>query len=377
MLYCFIVSTFLLFSISGTSHATCSNTTICVASGNNSSCQHHHHVIPKLSDLTVYERSCANIQIYMTSGIHILEDNLVFSNSLDSITIQGVSNGQLATIQCLNNSGVNFGEQKTPKRTLLANIVLTYCQVRIPQGGGSRGFRTALFFISSSYIMLNNVVVENTNGNSIAIRNSTELSISNCTFANSSREHIKIITQNGFTANVSINRTEFYDGKSKHVSGGLYIVLDSKVSSTIRISHCNFHKNTGVAGSHMLIRSRTNRNSKTRKIDVKIENSTFTNGTGSPGVVIDSEENRQGRFFATFTRSNFSNNELGALLLTTVMNSRMIIEECILSDSYGINGDCSVLEVGNVTNLTLRDVTIANNYCTGIKLVASTLTLSK
>ena len=326
-----------------------------MASGNNSSCQHHHHVIPKLSDLTANERSCANIQIYLTSGVHILEDNLVFSNSLDSITIQGVSNGQLATIQCLNNSGVNFGERKTPKRTLLANIVLTYCQVRIPQGNSS--FPTALFFISSSYIMLNNVVVENTNGNSIAIRNSAKLSISNCTFANSSREHIQIVSNKGFNVNVNINRTEFYDGKRKHVSGGLYIVLENEVSSTIRISHCNFHNNSG---SHMLIKSRTSRNSRTRTIDVKIENSTFTNGTGSPGVVIDSEENMWGRFIATFTRSYFSNNELGALLITTDKNSRisMNIDKCILSDNYGINGDCSVLEVGNVTHLTLRDVTM-------------------
>ena len=220
--------------------------------------------------------------------------------------------------------------------------------------------------------MLNNVVVKNSNGKSIAIRNSAKLSISNCTFAYSSREHIQIITQKGFTANISINGTEFYDGKSKHFSGGLYIFLENKVSrlSTIRISHCNFHNNTGVSGSHMHIRSRTSKNSRT---DVKIENSTFTNGTGSPGVVIDSQGNLQGRYIATFTRSNFSNNELGALLIN---GKSMIIEKCILSDSYGINGDCSVLEVGNVTRLTLRDVTIANNYCTGIKLVASTLTLS-
>lgn len=99
-----ILVTFLLYSTNVISHATGLNPTICVVCGNDdgeNKCQQY----PKLSNLTVNETNCTNVQIYLEGGIHTLEKNLLLNDSQDNITIQGALDSP-STIQCVNNSGI-------------------------------------------------------------------------------------------------------------------------------------------------------------------------------------------------------------------------------------------------------------------------------
>ena len=357
MFYCFLLLT-LLWCTSDISQAICSNTTICVAGGNEegeNECQ-HHHVIQKLSDLTVNETNCTNVHIYLASGLHTIEENLLFNDSLGNITIQGALHGQPTTIDCHNNTGIVFGKGT---RVCLSNIEFTFCQctvtpVRTP-------IQTGLYFNNAAY-SLQNITVNNTGGYGVVVRNSREQFISSCTFANNSDVHIHIVHAKG-EANITITGTKFYQGKSRHISGGLFLV--NSANYTLRIVNCEFNGSKGYSGSHMLIKSRP-RLSNSTSMDIKIINSTFSAGSISTGVVITTEGFEQEKLMVNLNNSTFSKNEYGSL---RIYNARyIIIQKCIFQRDFDY---CSVIKISNVINVTLRNSNISNNNCTGIELLGS------
>lgn len=203
-MFCYLIMlTFLLCTSNGTKHA--SNTTICVARGNDrgeNEC-HQYPVIFELSNLsTMNEMNCTNVQIYLTREImHTLDGDLVFEDSVKYTGIHGSSNGQPTIIQCLNHSGIRFGEN-SKNEVCLSNIVFISCQHHVPL----LKISTALYFNRTSY-SLQNITVKNTNGSGVAVRNSKKQFISNC---NNTDVHVRIVLENELgEARITIAGTKF------------------------------------------------------------------------------------------------------------------------------------------------------------------------
>lgn len=55
----------------------------------------------------------------------------------------------------------------------------------------------------------------------------------------------------------------------------------------------------------------------------------------------------------------------------------MILEKSTFKGNQGTAADCSALHIINSNDITLRDVVIVDNHCTGITLSGSTMKLEK
>ena len=111
------------------------------------------------------------------------------------------------------------------------------------------------------------------------------------------------------------------------------------------ISNTTFFKNSQAI---LLGKNLENFRLNGNKLDAKISDCRFTNHTGNNVVAMNSKYNTVS---ITIERSSFHGNRLNE------------------------NKDCSVLFIDSVSNITLSDVHITDNSCTGIKLIQSKLKL--
>lgn len=188
------------------------------------------------------------------------------------------------------------------------------------------------------------------------------------------------------------------------------------------IVNSEFHKNEG---GHVLV---TFKPWSSLPAEINIENSTFTHAVGSSGVSIESlytelnlkvimrylsfSNNQNGALHiinakfvevmeCVFTKNNHAgmlidvsapsfrshvttyklsncviqNNMGTGLTVKGNQNNEVILEKSTIEGNWGIDRDCSALHVCNISNFMIRDVDIADNHCTGIKLSASIVTL--
>ena len=434
--------------------ALCSNATICITNGDEgeSQCQHHHHqIFHTLSDLTINQTSCETVHIYLTSGTHILSQNLDFNNSVQETVICGASQGPPSIIECQGETGIEFSENTSVKMEL---ITLLHCN---RTRKSAQRLKAALYFKNAQYT-LSGVTVKNTEGWGVYAEDCWEQIIFNCTFINNKGNiAIRGTTQ---VVLVEINDTKIHNGKQFdprqsifYCSNGVDIQLVNDISNfTLKIINCNLQRNQG-GNFHLSIDNDMIPEPDNNSIlTILIDNSTF-NISDSYGVMIDNCRFGSCNVYniiidVTLRRSSFSkNNESGLILsdktrlkiedcifdsnkdtgvkvlnygndnqlVTEILktsftnNSRAIdfwlnsinakISECRFTNHTGnrvvnigtsgsvvieksslqgnreLNGDkdCSVLSINSVGNITLSDVNITDNNCTGIELIDSTV----
>ena len=369
----FMVVIALWYCTSRSSNATCSDTTYCaacVASGSDEAeneCQQQRTIF-KLSNFTKNRTNCTTVQINLTSGKHTLDEDLEFEDSVEYTEMQGSSNGPPTIVQCENNSGIKFGNKINDSEVCLSNIAFMFCQHKVTPDPAKYpcAIQTALYFENTAY-SLQNITVSNTGGYGVFVLGSKEQFISNCTFASNSDVHVHIVLgKKADNVSITIAGTKFCQGKSNDSSGRLYLV--NSANYQLRIVNCEFNGSEGLSGSHVLLRSRPKQVKNTR-MDITIEKSTFRAGSISPGVTIETAGNEREVLQISLKSNTFSKNEYGSLHITNA--KYVVIEKCTFEGDRGIGGDCSVLQATNVVNVTLRDINISNNLCTGIRLIGS------
>lgn len=197
----------------------CSNVSVCVVidNGSDKECQHNYPIIYKLSNLTVNETDCKSMHIYMTSGTHILNGNLSFSEKTE---IHGASNSHPSIIECQNNSGIRFSENEI----LISDAMFLHCHT--------------LHFSNAKYT-LHGVTVKH--GLGLFSENCRQQIILNSTFCNNTRN--TRFRLNNSDSNISIAHSTFTMSKR----GASISCRESEVR--VVLQSCTFSHNT--VGLHL------------------------------------------------------------------------------------------------------------------------------
>ena len=277
--------------------------------------------------------------------------NCTFINNKGNIAIRGTYTAYQQIVQVeINNTKIHDGKQSDQSGyginihletyTIISNLILRIinCDLQRNKGG---------HFNLKIYNVINFTIL-----------------IDNSTFSKSDNYGIMINflgrdTEYDYRA-ITLRRSSF----SKNSKSGLFLVA----LNYIKIEDCiiDSNKDTGVEAENWYdlwteISNTTftnnsraiSLNNQWRKIDTKISECRFTNHTGNSVVVIKNNEgitDNIGKI--TIEKSSFQGN-------------RKVI-------GYEV---CSVLFIDSVNNITLSDVNITDNNCTGIKLIHSTIKL--
>ncbi len=463
--------------------ATCSNIT-CVTNSDDKlvECQDRNatRIITSLSDFTLTSET---VHIYLTSGSHDLHKILNISDSVVETQIHGAPHGTI--IECWNEAGIRFSENRTQNKVFLSNLTLKHCSTTTYVGKSYKN-SAALSFKNVLY-MLTNVTVENTAGHGLLAYQCNQHVISNCTFKNNTNGHVNISFQHDGRKKeqvlVKIKGTKFYEGASKKGSGGIHVLISDQVRCNFSITNSEFDRNKGLQASHVMIVSEAAdlvinnttfkgavrlKNSFGVSINARrkiaISNSTFSDNDNTALRISSAQytdikgcsfiNNRQGGIFIDMTASarevtimirhclvqsivgtgiffrqrsiantimkfeisyvsfiknsralymTFSSNgnqttnissctfrnhritpEVRSKAVITINGNqaqqqtktkhfRVILEKSSLEGNKGFHGDCSVLHVGNMKGITLNNITIKDNRCTGVTVSASNI----
>ena len=179
--------------------AFCSTDTVCVAIQNRSEteCQHYYPIVYKLSDLTANETGCKTVRIYLTSGTHILDKDLFLSDSVQDTEIHGSPHGPPSIIECRNDSGIRFSENRSVNKILISNMMLLHCR-------GNNLFFAPLYFRNAMYALSG---VTFTFRQKLASENCSKQIIFNCTFSSDTYLLLGLLS-----SNVNITHSTFYGG---------------------------------------------------------------------------------------------------------------------------------------------------------------------
>ena len=237
MFYSLIVLEVLWFA--ACSQAICSNISVCVANGAefDEECQQHNlsHTYRRLTDITLEARRCRIIHIYLTSGVHILSENLDLADSVEETEIRG----QLSTIVCLNNTGISFSESTTDNSVLLSNILLLHCHRSY-----GNSIQAALYFKYASYNLIN-MAIMSTEGYGLYADQCTDQLIFNTTFNKNSMGNIIIMFQNdllhGTNVNIEIKKVKLNQGNSGQAMTGIRLSISHRVNCNLSITDCELH----------------------------------------------------------------------------------------------------------------------------------------
>ena len=208
--------------------------------------------------------------------------------------------------------------------------------------------------------------IDNANNNSVFT-----ILIDNSTFNMSDKGIIEFTLCRFGSCNVNNNIIDVTLRRSSFIKSGL-ILFDT---THLKIEDCIFdsNKDTGVKVlnrgnddqlSTEISNTSFNRNSRAidffvNSIDAKISECRFTNHTGNSVVAI-----RTGSIVISSTGP-----------VDFHITGSVVIEKSSFQGNrkLGEDKDCSVLSINSVGNVTLSDVNITNNNCTGIELIDSTV----
>ena len=329
-----------LFCAAQHASALCPNATICIVNENRTmaGC----HTVHRLSELSANQTSCRSVNIYLTSGTHILDNNLTIANTVEQTAIHGASSGQPSIIECEENVGIRFSESSD--KVFLSDIIFSHCvSHRMVYGNVEDDLihiQAALYFESAAYT-LNNVGVKNTNGYGLYAEYCTGQIINNCNFSNNTN-HVKFNLPGFSTAFVNMSETSISDAKGTGVS----VTYSRSSNCNFSIICCQFFRNRIGLYARMLTRSTdvTNfiviKNSSfttterfgaviQKNLGVIIQNSNFTSSTLEVNAAIS----------VHITGCIFANNIDGIYieyLDASALVNRMSIVECLVLNNTGI-----------------------------------------
>ena len=224
------------------------STTICIINNrSNASCESMSNCslnINQLSDAFLPFYSQDHIFIFLVDELHLLESTLHFNPSVSNITITGLRRGSggLATIKCVNNSGIAFAAENG--HIEISNTAIEGCRRR----------GAALYFDSNTY-GLHRVTVQHS-GIGVYAYKSRNQEISHCKFLDNDEGHLKIVG----VFSVSIYGTIFYNGSSQK-GAGVWVIADpfligtgqfhTTYSTIVNITGSVFMKNRAQNGSNL------------------------------------------------------------------------------------------------------------------------------
>ena len=403
-----------------------------------SQCQQNHQIFHTLSDLTISQTSCETVHIYLTSGTHILSRNLDFNNSVQETVICGASQGPPSIIECQGETGIAFSEntsirmelvellhcnrtryndnQQTLQATLFfQNVQYTLSGVTVKNTEGWGVYAedcweqiifNCTFTNNKGNIVIRGtapvVLVEIKNAN-IHDGKQSDPSIANCSGVDVHLRNIEYFT-------FRIIDCDFQRNKGGHVNLFIHDVPNDNVNFTILIDNSTFNTSDsyGVGMKFpfcsfidvTLRRSSFSMNNESGVIltdttHLKIDDCIFYNNMDTGVEVIDNH------LWTEISNTTFINNSRAILLtpawlrridakisecrfinhtgypVVSIWNGKVAIEKCSFQGNSNLNGDkdCSVLSMVYDSNVTLSDVNITNNNCTGIKLLHSIIKL--
>ena len=321
--------------------AQCSNATICVASGTKreSDCPASGSVnYSSLFSLSANEIKCKNVQIYFTGGSHILSRDLVLNDMVEVTEIIGASYSQPSIIECWNNAGIRFSENRKANEVEISNMIFLHCQRNtIAENLAALYLRNALFLLSG-------VTVNNTEGWGLYADNCYEQRISNCIFANN-KGNIKFKFDSNMTNLVEINETKILDSSD---SSGISANI-SGVECFFTIVNCDFQRNLD---GHLLI---TTNPVRTWTMTIVILNSTF-NSSNQFGVKVNFWEFDRKTVF--LRNSVISNNQVLGLHLENIAHAE--ISDCSFTNN--MQESILITSLYGETLSAMSKVYFSNNY---------------
>lgn len=384
----------------------------------NSSC-----TIDELS--SVLERCTSNaVLVQLESGIHYLSNTLKFSSGENKTEFRGENYLNPSTIQCHRGAGILFS--KNQSTVMISNIIFKNCSSGTPT--------TAILLRDISVCSLENVTISDAKGigyyaqrcktqrikncnfigNSLEVKTSkSSVTISNTFFQKSNNTNGALVIEIHHRCTVTITNCSFTSNRGK-IAGHLQIIDKSQQGTQVIITNCTFsnaegprfHYGVKICDTNVSIRNSAFQNNKNGLIiihadyifiencsahdnygialtihkhystEIQIQNSTFQNNSkGGLNINISPPQSHQQKvhiFNCSFRNNGINFSKYGALRVeretSAEGNTELIIEK---SDFVANTADSAALIVINTKNVTLKNLTFKNNFCTGIDIIAS------
>ena len=386
---------------------TCTGETLCLSdtNGMESECL-QNNATQNISNFTM---NCTTVKIYVTSGIHKLKENLTFTDNVEEVCIKGASHGlSKSTVECSKNVAIKFSENREANQVFLTNLTFTHCQ---------------LYFKYTSCLILQDVVIMNSEKYGIRASRSRRQEVIHCTFINNSLGHIytynselvKLVKSKIFESKVD-NAVNAVFSKDQHNSSivirsckfsenmngallvryanyleisdslitnntGAGIYIDMTIDDFVRpsamivlIQNCSVENNRGIG----ITVERDARNNPT-PIITDISNVTFANNSqGALYLYFHSWSDNNDNRVTKITGCTFKYHELvdsSVVLIKNLLsgglleNNQVLIVNCSLERNKAKGA--AALNVDKIINFTISNVDISDNRCTAIALVAS------
>ena len=351
-------------------------------------------------NISNFTMTCTKVQIYVTSGIHKLQQHLTFTDNVKEVCIKGGLSK--STVECSKYAAIKFSENREANQVFLTNLTFTHCQ---------------LYFKYTSRLILQDVTIMNSEKYGIRSSRSPIQEIIHCTFINNALGHIhtynselvKIIESNMFeskvenavylevqhNASIIIRSCKFRDNINgallvkyanfleitdslitNNAGAGIYIDIllddDVRTSTKVIIRNCSVENNRGIG----ITVQRDSRHNLTPTI-TDISNVTFANNSqGALYFSFNSWSDNNDNRVTKITGCTFKYHELvesSVVLIKNLFigglleNNQVLLENCLFERNKG----GSTLKVDRIINFTISNVDIIDNQCTAIALVAS------
>ena len=356
MMISYVAVAIFLFCAAQHASALCPNATICIVNENRTmaGC----HTVHRLSELSANQTSCRSVNIYLTSGTHILDNNLTIANTVEQTAIHGASTGQPSIIECEENVGIRFSESSD--KVFLSNIIFSHCvshrMVYDDVEDDLIDIQAALYFEWAAYT-LNNVGVKNTNGYGLYAEMCTGQIISNCNFSNNTN-HMKFNLPGFGTVFVNMSETSISDAKDT----GVFITYSRNSNCNFSVICCQFFRNRNghlYAGHDSLqVTDVTN--------FIVIKNSSFTTTEYEFGVTIGINVG------GIIQNSIFTSSTLKVYMAISVD-----ITGCIFANNIdGINIEYLIDASALVNRISIVNCLVLNNTGTGVMISFKPLSIS-
>lgn len=159
----------------------CTKENICVViqHGRKSECSENNgtKVVDTLSNIAL---NCTTVHIYVSSGTHILNRHLIFTDFVEEARIDGAPHGLSSTIKCMKSAaGIRFSENRKANKVFISNLSFEKCHRERDIGNWNSLEQVALYFKYASYL-LDNISVRNTEGYGVYSQDSRSQEISQC-----------------------------------------------------------------------------------------------------------------------------------------------------------------------------------------------------
>lgn len=347
------------------------------------------------ADLLVSE---LDIQVYLSEGIHSLNETLTFATKNQSLNIQG-SKSSNTTILCNGNAGMNF----TGVRSTITLSYIIFRNCNVTKKVLRESINAGLIFSKTYYTLYKVSVYDSKESGHLAI-NCYEQKIDECKYTNNV-QHIHVIFLNAspkYNYSIDISNSLFSNGNaSKGGTVHMHVQLKKVIRVSTTLTNCIFTTNTApVNGSHFFLKTALKIPGIIWSID--IINTSFSEGKCARGIVIWSRLKKIKKINILFRNCSFNKNQNGIIELHDV-NAKLL--NCSFSDNFlnserkqttavhiynyknkgglhtmngckfernkGMPGRCSSVHLENAHHFTLRNSNFTNNECTGILLESS------